>query len=106
LEPKRLKKPVPELRADLLADPRTKDMAARLGMTLEAYVEKVLDFAQHPEKVPVLNVAPDAQVKAEGGATTEEVKAWFQEELDAQVSSAEKSRVKDGFDDPKRKGNR
>lgn len=105
MEKKRLKKPIPELRADLLADPRTKDMAERLGMTLEAYVEKVLDFAQHPEKVPLMNVIPEAEVKAQGGATQAEVKAWFEGVIDGTIRLPGDPRPQDGFEDPKRGGN-
>ena len=105
MEPKRLKKPIPELRADLLADPRTRDMAERLGMTLEAYVEKVLDFAQHPDKVPLMNVIPDTEVKAQGGATQAEVKGWFEGVLEGKIRLPGDLRPTDGFEDPKRRGN-
>jgi hypothetical protein len=104
---RKLKKPIPELRADLMADPRTKDMAERLGMTLEAYVEKVLDFAQHPEKVPQMNVLPEAEVKAQGGATVEEVKAWMEDVRDGKITLPGDNRPKDAFESapPKKPGN-
>lgn len=102
---RKLKKPIPELRADLLADPRTRDMAERLGMTLEAYVEKVLDFAQHPEKVPQMNLIPEAEVKAQGGATVEEVKTWMKDVTDGKIKiSGGEGAPKDGFEDVTKRG--
>ncbi|WP_375769053.1 hypothetical protein NR798_46540 [Archangium gephyra] len=75
----RLKKPVEKVRAELLADPDTKRIAKSVGMELEAYVELVLDYAQNPDKQPVLQVADDAELRAAGyeAPTPEEVGQFF-----------------------------
>ncbi|HYO70377.1 MAG TPA: hypothetical protein VEU33_30290 [Archangium sp.] len=75
----RLKKPVEKVRAELLADPDTKRIARSVGMELEAYVELVLDYAQNPDKQPVLHVAEDAELRAAGyePPTPEEVGQFF-----------------------------
>lgn len=75
----RLKKPVEKVRAELLADPDTKRIAKSVGMELEAYVELVLDYAQNPDKQPVLQVADDAELRAAGyePPTPEEVGNFF-----------------------------
>jgi hypothetical protein len=101
---RKLKKPVEELRRDLLADERTQGIARTLGMPLEDYVEKVLDYAQHPEKQPEFNVVSDEQVKANGGATVADVKGWLNKVLTGEVALGPKGYT-DGFDEaPARKG--
>jgi len=94
---KRLKRPIEEVRAELLADPATQGIAQKLGVPLEEYVEKVLDFAQHPEKQPQFNVLPDGQAKAAGGATTGEVKQWLEDVADGKVDLRD-DREKDVFE--------
>lgn len=47
------------LRKNLLADADTARIAKGVGMTLEAYVELVLDFAANPNKEPQLHVVSD-----------------------------------------------
>lgn len=99
-EPRKLKKPIPELRAELLADPRTQKNATILGMTAEAYVERVLHYAQHPDEQPVFNILPDEQVKAQGGATVAEVKAWLEQVERGEVTLGPKA-FSDGFESAK-----
>jgi hypothetical protein len=62
----RLKRPVEQVRAELLSDPETKRIAKAVGMELEAYVNLVLDYAQNPDKEPILEVAPDEELRAAG----------------------------------------
>lgn len=101
---KKLKRPVEEVRAELLADPHTKDIAKTLGIPLEEYVEKVLDYAQHPEKQPQFNVLPDEVIKAQGGATTADVKQWFENVAAGKIDLRD-PRDKDGFEaKPRRTG--
>jgi hypothetical protein len=59
-------RPVSVVRAELLADPETKEIAKTLGVDLEAYVDLVLDYAMHPEKEPVLEVADEEELLATG----------------------------------------
>ncbi|WP_426753369.1 hypothetical protein [Myxococcus sp. Y35] len=75
----RLKRPVENVRAELLADPDTQRIAKSLDMELEAYVELVLDYAQNPDKEPTLIVAPDEALRAAGynPPTTQDVANFF-----------------------------
>lgn len=54
------------VRAELMADPNTKKIASSLKVELEKYVEMVLDYAYNPDKEVILNVVPDAELKAAG----------------------------------------
>jgi hypothetical protein len=79
-KPKRgLKRPVEEVRADLLKDADTKRIAKAVGMELEAYVEVVLQYAQDKDKEPELDIADDEDLKAAGLSTptAEEVSAFL-----------------------------
>ncbi|WP_224371549.1 hypothetical protein [Hyalangium versicolor] len=68
--PKRgLKRPVEVVRAELLKDADTKRIAKAVGMELEAYVELVLQYAQDKDKEPVLDVATDEDLQANGFST-------------------------------------
>ena len=95
---KKLKRPVEEVRAELLADPATQSIAKRLGLELEVYVEKVLHFAQNPEKQPVFNVMPDGVARANGAATSAEVKQWFEDMADGKID-IRTDREKDSFEE-------
>jgi hypothetical protein len=102
-ETRKLKKPIEELRADLLADERTQRYAKTLNLPLEEYVEKVLDYAQHPEKEPVFNIVPEAQVKAQGGATIGEVQTWLKKAISGEIQLGPKGYT-DGFEPAKPSG--
>jgi hypothetical protein len=75
----RLKRPVEQVRAELLADPDTKRIARAVGMELAEYVELVLDYAQNPDKQPVLQIADDAELRANGyePPSNEEIANFF-----------------------------
>ena len=100
---RQLKRPIEEIRAELMADPSTQNIAAKLGMELAAYVEKVLDYLQNPDKQPELNVLPEGEAKAQGAATTEEVKQWFEDVISGKVDLRPASQ-KDAFVAARRKG--
>lgn len=97
---RKLKKPVEELRKDLLADPHTQSIAKTVGLSTEEYVEKVLYFATHPDEQPTFNVLPEAEVKAQGGANVGEVKAWLEKVDRGEIQVGPKGYT-DGFDDAK-----
>lgn len=99
-EQKRLKKPVEKVRAELLADPDTKRIAKSVGMELEAYVELVLDYAQNPDKQPVLQVASDEELRAAGYEphTTEEVANFFLAGARGELGIGGPDFSKSGFD--------
>lgn len=76
---KKLKRPVDQIRAELLADPDTQAIAQAVRMKLEDYVDLVLDYLQNPDKEPVVNVVPDDQLRAAGydAPSAEEVANFF-----------------------------
>lgn len=102
---KRLKRPVEEVRAELLNDESTRQIAEKLGMALADYVEKVLDYAQNPDKQPEFNLISEGEAKAKGVATTKEVKQWFEEVVEGRVDLRE-PHERDSFDQTTLSGNR
>jgi DNA-directed RNA polymerase specialized sigma subunit len=102
---KRLKRPVEEVRAELLKDESTRQIAEKLGMELEAYVEKVLEYAQNPDKQPEFNLISEAEAQAKGVATVREVKQWFEDVADGKVDLRE-PHERDSFDHSTLSGNR
>lgn len=77
---KALNVPVEVARQRLLENPETQDIAKSLGLELEAYVDMILDFAQHPEKEPELQVLDDESLAGLGAEVPSqaEVLGWFQ----------------------------
>ena len=61
-----LKKPVEQIRAELLVDADTQRIAKAVNMELEAYVDLVLDYLQNPDKEPQLKVSPDEALREAG----------------------------------------
>jgi len=97
---KKPKKPIEEIRAELLADPAVQGIASKLGVPLEKYVEKVLDYVQHPEKEPMIRVIPDAEAKAAGEPSIADIKKWLQDVTDHKID-LRNPRDKDVFEDAK-----
>lgn len=64
-----LKRPIEEVRAELLKDKETARIAKTVGMELEEYVELVLKYAQDKDKGPVVKVVEDEELKAAGFKT-------------------------------------
>lgn len=63
---KKINKPIPELRQELLSDNDTQRIAKALKMPIEEYVELVLDYVQNPEKDPEVYVPSDDQLREMG----------------------------------------
>lgn len=63
---KKINKPIPELRQELLADNDTQRIAKALKMPIEEYVELVLDYVQNPEKDPEVYVPSEDQLREMG----------------------------------------
>ncbi len=61
-----LKKPIEEIRAELLKDPDTARIAKAVEMELPDYVEQVLEYLQYPERRPVFDVADEDDMRAAG----------------------------------------
>lgn len=56
-----------EIRKKVLADPNTAQIAAKLGVPLEEYVEGVVHFAMNPEELPEYVVVSDEVLKERFG---------------------------------------
>jgi len=61
-----LKKPIEEIRAELLKDKDTARIAKAVKMELPAYVEKVLEYLQYPDRRPTFELASDEDLRAVG----------------------------------------
>ncbi|MFP2931147.1 hypothetical protein ACLESO_39325 [Pyxidicoccus sp. 3LG] len=97
-QPKKLKRPVEEVRAELLADKDVKEQARLMKIDVEAYVEKILDYALHPEKPPQLTITPDAELKAQDPSvpTVKEIENHLQKIKNGEVMINRAQQV-DGF---------
>ncbi|MBI4815366.1 MAG: hypothetical protein HY791_03870 [Deltaproteobacteria bacterium] len=99
-KPRGLSRPVEVVRQDLLADKDTVEMAKVLGLTPEEFVEKVIGYAQNPEKEPELLVIDEEEAEEEGLdiPSTADVQRWLRdvEEGKVQVGPV-KLHQSDGF---------
>jgi hypothetical protein len=104
---KALKKPIEEIRAELMKDPDTARIAKAVSMELPAYVEKVIDYLQNPDKQPMLNLADEADMRATGynPPGEKELHDLIQAAVNGDLDPANKYQ-KSGFDAgaPARKG--
>ena len=101
----KLKRPVEEVRAELLASKETQHLAEVFGMKLEDYVEKVLDYAQNPDKEPMLTVATDeAALKAAHPEvmTTAETVRELEKLISGETTLNIPGEISDGFEDSKK----
>ncbi|WP_171818159.1 hypothetical protein [Pyxidicoccus fallax] len=98
-QPRKLKKPVEEIRAELMADPDVKEQARMLQIDVADYVAKIIDYAQHPEKPPQLTITPDEELKAKypGTPTVEELQTYLQDVIDGKVM-LNRAQQLDGFE--------
>lgn len=94
-----LKKPIEEIRAELMKDPDTARIAKAVNMELAAYVEKVLDYLQHPDKRPNFDVADENDMRAAGYTpkSEEDIREVFQAVVNGDLDPANKYQ-KSGFD--------
>ncbi|RKH04246.1 hypothetical protein D7V97_25615 [Corallococcus sp. CA053C] len=100
--PSRLKRPVEVVRAELLADADVKQQAEMLKLPIEQYVEKILDYAIHPDKPPQLVITPDEELKARDPkiATVEEIQTHLQKIIDGEIVISP-AQQRDGFSSDK-----
>lgn len=82
---KKPKRSLEEIRAELMKDKHTKEIAKTLGMKLNAYVDLVMEYVKDPKKEPVVHTLPDAEVKRLGGNTMQDVKQWFEKVASGEV---------------------
>ncbi|QSQ14810.1 hypothetical protein [Myxococcus landrumensis] len=97
-EPKKLRRPVAELRAELLENPDVKEQARLLKVDVAAYVEKILDYAQHPDKPAQLTITPDEELKAQypNAPTVDEIAAHIEKIRTGEVAIS-RAHQRDGF---------
>jgi hypothetical protein len=86
-EGKKLRRPVDDVREELLKDPDVKEQARLLQIPVEQYVEKILDYASHPEKPPAIMIVPDEALKKEdpGIPTVTEVETHLQKMVNGEI---------------------
>ncbi|MDC0708301.1 hypothetical protein POL68_07440 [Stigmatella sp. ncwal1] len=98
----RLTRPVENVRAELLADPDTQRIAKAVGMELAAYVELVLDYAQNPDKQPMLQVASDEDLREAGynPPSAEDVANFFISASKGELGLGPPQVYKTGFETP------
>lgn len=86
-EGKSLGMPIEIARRNLLEDPSIRTIAEELGVPLEVYVDKVLEYARHPEREPELAIIEDADAREMGVevATEADVVGWFEGLADGSV---------------------
>jgi hypothetical protein len=97
--PKGPSRPIESIRAELMANPDSKWMADKFGISLEDYVAKVLEYVKDPNKQPMLYIADEAQLKAAGEdiPTTEDIKKWMEGIASGQIDVGP-MKFKDGFE--------
>ncbi|WP_426752967.1 hypothetical protein [Myxococcus sp. Y35] len=97
---KKLRRPVEEVRAELLANADVKEQARLLKLPVEEYVEKILDYALNPEKPPQIQIVPDEELKAKdpNAPTVAEIQDHLEAIVDGRVVIS-RAHQRDGFND-------
>jgi len=105
---RKLKEPVESLRKRLLEDPNVQRSAKALQLTPEQFVEKVIDYAQNPDKKPVLTLMSEedeAAVKAENPKflTTQEINRELEKLVNGESKLDIPGEFADGFEKAQKK---
>ncbi len=97
-EGKKLRRPIDDVRDELLKDPDVKEQARLLQIPVEQYVEKILDYASHPEKPPAIMIVPDEALKKEDPSipTVAEVENHLQKMVNGEIPIIP-GQAQDGF---------
>ncbi|WP_395844168.1 hypothetical protein [Cystobacter fuscus] len=97
-EGKKLRRPIDDVRDELLKDPDVKEQASLLKIPVEQYVEKILDYASHPEKPPAIMIVPDEALKKEDPSipTVAEVENHLQKMVKGEIPIIP-GQTQDGF---------
>lgn len=101
--PQKLKRPIEEVRAELLADHDVREQARMLQLPVEEYVEKILHYAMNPQKPPQVQVLPDPVLKAQDPSipTTGEIKTHLEKIVSGEISISP-AHKRDGFENKDR----
>lgn len=96
--PKKPRRPVEEVRAELMKSQDTQQIANQLGLKLEDYVEKVLAYYKDPTKQPMVYVVSEEQIRAAGvePPTEKAIMEWLQK-VDSGEIDLRPDHLKDGF---------
>jgi hypothetical protein len=99
-QPKKLKRPVEEVRAELLADKDVREQARMLELPVAEYVEKILDYALNPEKPPQVEILPDEVLKARDPSipTVAEIQTHLEKIISGEIAISP-AHQRDGFKD-------
>jgi hypothetical protein len=97
-EGKKLRRPVDDVREELMKDADVKEQARLLKIPVEQYVEKILDYAVHPEKPPAIMIVPDEALKKEDPSipTVAEVENHLQKLVKGEIPIIP-GKAQDGF---------
>ena len=101
--PKKPRRPVEEVRAELMKSEETQQLAKTLGLKLEDYVEKVLSYYKDPNKQPMMYVLSEEQIRAAGvePPTEKAIMEWLQK-VDSGEIDLRPDHMKDGFKKPEK----
>lgn len=93
------KRTVEEVRAILLADPDVREQARILQIPVADYVEKIIHYAQNPNKPPQVQIVPDEVLKKQDPTipTTGEIKTYLEKVVSGEISVSP-AHKKDGFE--------
>lgn len=96
--PPKKRRPIEEVRAELMESQETKQIAEQLGLSLEDYVAKVLEYYQQPEKEPQVYVASEEQLRAAGfePPSQKEAMEWLEKVQRGEID-LRPDHLKDGY---------
>ncbi|HYH97408.1 hypothetical protein [Hyalangium sp.] len=97
---RKLPRPIEEVRAQLMADPDVREQARLLDVPVPDYVERIIDYATHPEKPPQVWVLPDEELKARDPniPTVDEVKTHLEKIVSGEIAHSP-AHMPDGYSD-------
>lgn len=98
---RKLRRPVEEVRAELLASPDVKEQAKLLQIPVADYVEKILDYALHPQKPAQIAIVPDENLKQYDPSipTVAEMKGYLEKVVSGEIVISP-AHLPDGFTPP------
>jgi hypothetical protein len=98
-EPRVPKRPIEEIRAELLKDHDVREQARMLQLPVEQYVEKIIDYAMNPHKPPQVQIVPDPVLKAQDPSTptTAEIKTHLEKLASGEIAISP-AHKRDGFE--------
>lgn len=100
-EPKNLGMPLEIAKKNLRDDPQTHAIAEALGVDVEDYIDKVIDYARHPDKEPELELLDEESIAQLGPdvPSVADVTHWFEQVAEGEIELDDRVEVapSDGF---------